>query len=152
MTTDWTARLAPVADALTGLDLSDPSAAKALLATRLDGDTMAAITADLLSAHAEGGLTPKDGGPHVRFGRLARPSEASRGFSIDVVDIAGAGAPHTHPEGEVSWCVPLEGAPRFEGVAEGWAVCRPGSRHVPEVTGGRMLIVYWLPQGAVAWG
>ena len=27
----------------------------------------------------------------------------------------------------------------------------PGSRHVPEVAGGRMLIVYFLPDGAMEW-
>ena len=31
----------------------------------------------------------------------------------------------------------------------GWVVESPGSEHVPTVEGGRMLIVYLLPEGAI---
>jgi len=43
------------------------------------------------------------------------------------------------------------GDPRFDGHPEGWAVYAPGSVHVPEVTGGEMLILYLLPEGAIEW-
>ena len=65
------------------------------------------------------------------------------------VDMAGPGAEHVHPGGEVNLCFATEGDPRFCGTGEGWYVVPPGSQHVPEVTGGRMLIAYFLPQGAI---
>ena len=33
----------------------------------------------------------------------------------------------------------------------GGAVYGPGSEHVPAVTGGEMLILYLLPDGAIEW-
>jgi hypothetical protein len=61
------------------------------------------------------------------------------------------GPRHKHPRGEVNLSFALEGAPRFDGQPEGWVVFPPGSEHVPTVTGGRMLIAYFLPGGAIEW-
>lgn len=151
MTTDVLAALDPILDALVGLDLTDRAAAERALGERLDAATMNRATAGLRAAHAEGTLTPREATPTLRFGRVAKATDATKGFSIDVVDIEGSGAGHAHPQGEVSWCIPLEGEPVFEGAGEGWVVLPPGSRHEPTVTGGRMLIVYFLPGGAVDW-
>lgn len=130
------------------LDLTDPAAATAALRAAFpDGD---ALTAALRQAHSAGELPLRAASAEVSFGRLARPADAG-GCSIDLVDIAGSGAGHTHPTGEVSWCVPWSGEPEFEGVGGGWAVLPPTSHHVPTVTGGRMLIVYWIPDGKVTW-
>ena len=38
---------------------------------------------------------------------------------------------------------------RFDGNAPGWVVYGRGSAHVPTVTGGEMLILYFLPGGAI---
>jgi hypothetical protein len=149
---DLISLLAPIGAHLHTLDLSAPDHARAALDAAFPADRMAPVTAALLAAHAAGALTPKEGGPNIRFGRVSKSTPETHHHSLDAVDIAGAGAPHTHPRGEVSWCVPLEGAPVFEGVPSGWAVLPPGSHHTPTVTGGRMLIVYWLPGGEVAWG
>lgn len=146
-----TAALAPALRALAGVDLSDPSAAESALAARLSAADGAALTAALLDAHATRGLTPKRATESLTFGRLAKASDDTLGFSIDAVDMSGAGAAHTHPKGEVSWCIALDGTPTFEGCAAGWKVMPPGSRHVPTVVGGRMLIVYFLPDGAMDW-
>ena len=43
----------------------------------------------------------------------------------------------------------LDGAPTFDGEPPGWVVKPPASSHVPTVAGGRMLIVYLLPSGAI---
>lgn len=108
-----------------------------------------AVEAALRAAHAEGWLTNKEAGG-VRFGRLTRASESSAGLSIDVVDMAGpASAPHTHVTGEYDLCLVLEGSPRFDGHGPGWVVYPPGSRHIPTVTGGRMLIAYFVPGGEI---
>jgi hypothetical protein len=144
-------RLAPLARTVSTLDLAAPDAASALAAA-FDAEVMAPITAALRAAHAAGLLTPHRASPTLTYGRLAKATETTHGQSIDVVDIAGEGAVHSHPRGEVSWCIPLEGEPVFEQAREGWVVLPPGSRHVPTVTGGRMLIVYFLPGGEVAWG
>ena len=72
-------------------------------------------------------------------------------MSIDVVEFEGPAAEHVHPQGEVSLCFVRSGAPRFDGRGPGFVVLPPGSRHVPTVEGGRMLIAYFLPDGAVEW-
>lgn len=38
---------------------------------------------------------------------------------------------------------------RFDGKREGWPVCGPGSAHHPTVSGGRAVVRYLLPQGAI---
>ena len=40
-------------------------------------------------------------------------------------------------------------AARFDGHGAGWVVYGPGSAHSPTVTGGRALVLYLLPQGAI---
>jgi len=135
--------LGPVLDQVAMLDARDPGAAAAALA----GLDLEAVRRALLEAHGEGWLTAKEAGG-VRFGRLTRPSPESHELSVDVVDMAGAASgAHTHVTGEFDLCFPLEGAPRFDGRPGPWVVYPPGSRHVPTVTGGRMLIVYFVPGG-----
>lgn len=143
--------LAPLSEAIAALDLTRPEEARANLEATFDAHRMAELTEALRASHAAGTLTPRQAAPGVRFGRAAKPAQLPGGCSVDVVDIEGAGAGHTHPRGEVSWCVPLSGDPTFEGVRSGWAVLGAGSHHVPTVRGGRMLIAYWIPGGEVAW-
>lgn len=150
--TDLPALLAPISQHLATLQLTDAPSARVALDDAFPPAAMAPIVAALRAAHEAGTLTPRDAGPGVRFGRISKPTPETAGHSLDAVDLDGAGAPHTHPSGEVSYCVPLDGTPTFEGVSTGWAVLPPGSRHTPTTTGGRMLIVYWLPGGAVTWG
>ena len=47
--------------------------------------------------------------------------------------------------------IPLDGTPDFDGHGSGWAVYPSGSVHVPDVTGGTMLILYFLPGGEIEW-
>lgn len=139
------AAAAPILERLSGLSAADPVGAVSALSA-LDIAPFASL---LRAAHAEGWLTPREGGG-VRFGRLSKALPESRGFSIDVVDMSGgASGAHTHPLGEFDLCFPLEGRPAFDGRTGPWVVYPPGSRHVPTVTGGRMLIVYFLPEGAI---
>jgi hypothetical protein len=138
--------LKPLCRTISALDLSHPD--EAVAALRHAHPELSAVREAVL---ADDGLVPKRAGPQVRFGRVAKPSEATFGLSIDAVDMAGAAAEHTHPNGEVSLCFATEGDPRFLGHPEGWVVVPPGSRHVPTVTGGRMRILYFLPDGAMVW-
>jgi hypothetical protein len=138
--------LRPVLQVLKNLEAGRPAqAAEVLLA-----QDHSAIIAAAKAAAAEGWLVNREAGPHVRFGRLAKATPESLDFSIDAVIMDGpAPGPHTHLSGEFDLCIPLEGQPRFDGHAETWVVYAPGSRHIPTVTGGKMLILYFVPGGQI---
>lgn len=143
--------LRAVTATVAALDLHQPAVAVAALERAFDAATIDTLDRLFATASAEGWLTPRQASETVSFGRLAKPSAETHGLSIDVVDMSGPGAAHTHPHGEVSLCFPRAGDPRFEGVQRGWAVLPPGSTHVPTVRGGRMVIAYFLPEGAMIW-
>lgn len=140
----------PLIDAAKGVDLTDPAAARETLRSRLDPASTEgrAVSAALKQLLDEGKVADR-GEPPLKFGRAAKATDETSGFSIDVVDMQGPGPKHTHPNGEVNWCIALEGEPTFMGQPAGWVVEPPGSQHVPTVEGGRMLIVYLLPEGAI---
>ena len=141
---------APLIEAARGLDLNDPNAARAELESRFpsDGPAAQALNTELIRRYRAGELAQR-GAPPVRFGRVAKPSPETADHSIDVVVMEGAGPRHRHPQGEVDYCVRLDGDPKFDGQPTGWVVYGPGSEHVPTVSGGEMLIAYLLPQGGI---
>ena len=141
---------APLMKAAEGLDLSDSTAAREELVRRFDptSEAGAKLSEDLKGLLAEGKLC-ENGEMPVKWGRVAKAGDESLGFSIDVVHMNGPGPKHTHPQGEVNFCIALEGEPTFDGQGPGWVVFPPGSTHVPTVAGGTMLIVYLLPSGAI---
>jgi hypothetical protein len=147
---DLLAELAPIAATVVTLDLSDVDGSEATLLARYPDP--ARLVALLRAASDEGWLTPKRSTDTLTFGRLCRSNEAMHGCSVDVVDMVGEGGEHTHPNGEVSLCIPIDGEPRFDGKPGPWVVKPPGSHHTPTVTGGRMLIAYLLPGGAIRFG
>lgn len=140
----------PLFEAAQGVDLSDVDAARAELSRRLDpaGPAAAELGAALQTLLDEGQIADR-GEPPVRWSRVAKAGEPTLDFSIDVVHMNGPGPKHTHPQGEVNFCIALEGEPTFDGQGPGWVVFPPGSTHVPTVAGGTMLIVYLLPSGAI---
>lgn len=141
---------APLIAAADGVSPSDPQAAGVLLRQRLDphGASARELNARLRQLLDAGEIAQR-GAPPVKYGRVAKAGPQTREFSIDVVDMNGAGPRHRHPRGEINYCIALEGAPTFMGQPPGWVVEPPGSEHVPTVAGGRMLIVYLLPQGEI---
>lgn len=135
----------PVAEVVSRLGTESPDR---LVAALSELDT-SALEATALAAHAAGWLTPREAGG-VKFGRLTRADAASFGLSIDVVDMDGpAAGAHAHPRGEVELCIDLAGEPSFDGIRQRFIAYPPGSRHVPTVSGGRMLILYFLPGGEI---
>ena len=140
----------PLLRAAQGVSLDDPASAVAELNQRLDPqeEEAASLNAALKTLLEEGRIADRGELP-VRWGRVAKPSEESLGFSIDVVLMNGAGPRHRHPLGEVNYCVALEDTPTFQDQSPGWVVESPGSEHVPTVSGGTMLIVYLLPEGSM---
>jgi hypothetical protein len=92
----------------------------------------------------------------IRWGRVVKHGADTHGFSVDVVDMQDlAGPHHVHPNGEIDMVMPIQadgtpgGGARFDGQGAGWKVYAPGSAHRPTVTGGRSLVLYLLPQGAI---
>lgn len=144
------AALAPVLEAIAGLDLGEPAAARAALDARfpLDGAFLADIRAQVEQGLEAGWLVPRENGD-IRFGRVAKATPETRDTVIDAVLMHGPGPGHTHPSGEVDLCFALEGAPRFDGNPPGWTVYGPDSWHVPTVSGGTMVILYFLPGSAI---
>jgi hypothetical protein len=51
--------------------------------------------------------------------------------------------------GEIDLVMPLSGPARFDGRGAGWVVYGPGSAHRPTVRGGKALVLYLLPGGAI---
>ena len=140
------AGLVPTIDAL---DLAaDDAAGRLESAHPMGGETMLRIRA-LCEAGVEAGwLVPREAGPKVRFGRLEKDMG---GYAVDCVLMEGRALGHTHPRGEVNIGLAWEGEPLFDGQPAGWSVYPPGSHHVPTVTNGRMLFVYFTPGGEVIW-
>ena len=98
---------------------------------------------------AAGWLCNREGGG-IRYGRIFKPAPELHGFSVDVVDMADiAGPHHVHPNGEIDLLMPIEGDARFDDRGAGWIVKTPGSAHRPTVSGGRALVLYLLPAGAI---
>ena len=140
----------PLLEAAQGLELHSAAAARAELARRVDpaGPSAQALARELVALHEQGRIAANGELP-VRWGRVAKASPDSLGFSIDVVVMNGPGPLHRHPCGEINFAVAMEGDPRFDGQPAGWIVFPPDSQHVPTVSGGKMLIVYLLPEGRI---
>ncbi len=97
---------------------------------------------------ADGWMCNREGGG-IRFGRVVKAVDGA-GFSVDVVDMTDiAGPHHVHPNGEVDMIMPISTDAQFDGQGAGWLVYPPGSAHAPTVTGGRALVLYLLPHGAI---
>jgi Domain of unknown function (DUF4863) len=112
-------------------------------------DTFRSLQESCERGVTEGWLCNREGGG-IRYGRIFKPADDLCGFSVDVVDMNEVVGPHhVHPNGEIDLIMPLEGDAKFNGHGAGWLVCPPGSAHHPTVSGGRALVLYLLPQGAI---
>lgn len=108
------------------------------------------IFAACRAAIAAGWMCDREAGG-IRYGRVVKPGPETHGFSVDVVDMNECAGPHhEHPNGEIDLVMPLEGPAEFDGQGAGWKVYGPGSAHFPTVRGGRALVLYLLPQGAIS--
>ncbi len=97
----------------------------------------------------EGWLCDREHGG-VRFGRIIKPGPETNGFSVDVVQMADLAGPyHGHPNGEIDMIIPESADARFDGEGQGWVVYEAGSEHYPTVSGGKAIVLYLLPEGAI---
>ncbi|MCX4239937.1 4-hydroxylaminobenzoate lyase [Paraliomyxa miuraensis] len=158
---DLLTQLAPVLDLVAELPLAECRDADeaARLAARLEstmpaqGELAQAIGRSLREGIAAGWLCDR-GEPSARFSRVAKADPRTRDLSIDVVDLEGPALRHRHPRGEVTLGFaidPTAEGSRFDGHPPGWVVMPAGSVHTPTVTGPRMALLYFLPDGAVEW-
>lgn len=150
---DLKSLLAPISTFVATLDLEDAGLAEQALAHRFppEGEEVSAVTSAALAALKAGTICQKGEGA-LKFSRIAKPEADPGHCSIDAVWMdSSVGPVHTHLKGEVCLCIALAGTPNFEGRTDRWMVLPPKSRHNPTVKNGTMLILYWWPDGAVAW-
>ena len=141
------AALEPIVTRLKGIALENGATARAAVEAAIPfrGPLVAAVRPLAEAGMREGWLCPKEN-LGIRFGR---PVKDLNGFSVDAVVMSTPGPRHRHPNGEIDLCFATRGAPRFDGQPAGWVVYGPGSVHVPTVADGEMLILYFLPAGAI---
>lgn len=138
--------LRPLANALLAVEVqAGDAAAQAERAAPFAGALVAAVRTAALANVDSAWLLPKAQGG-IRFGRVAKELE---GFSVDAVLMDVPGPKHRHPNGEIDLCLPTQGEPRFDGQPAGWVVYGKDTTHIPTVRGGQMLILYFLPGGAI---
>lgn len=112
-------------------------------------------------------------GPSYRRSRIAEPSPETFQFSITAVymdskdpkrfkddhdDHQGdvlRGQYHGHPYGELNMVIPLDKGAELMGLqgwqGAGWTAPDPGSRHYPEVKGGALIALFYLPAGRISY-
>jgi Domain of unknown function (DUF4863) len=114
-----------------------------------DGQDFKAIFSACQEAIAAGWMCNRSAGG-IRFGRVIMPRTQLDRFSVDVVEMENIAGPyHAHPHGEIDLIMPIDADARFDDKGAGWLVYPPASRHTPTVTGGKALILYLLPEGAI---
>jgi hypothetical protein len=109
-------------------------------------------------------------GPHYRRSRILEPSPETFHFSITAVYMDSMdpkafpeedegevlqGEYHGHPYGELNLVVPLTPGAELMGLqgwqGPGWTAPDPGSRHYPEVRGGALIALFYLPAGRISY-
>ena len=86
----------------------------------------------------------------IRYGRVIKPSDELKGYSVDVVDMENIRGPHhRHPKGEIDMVMPIDADAQFDGKGAGWKVYKADTAHYPTVTNGRALVLYLLPGGDI---
>jgi hypothetical protein len=109
-------------------------------------------------------------GPNYRRSRIAEPSAETLHFSITAVYMNSKDATrfrddhdtdvlrgqfHGHPYGEINLVVPLDEGAELMGLqgwqGPGWTAPDPGSRHYPEVKGGALIALFYLPAGRISY-
>ncbi|HEY2607942.1 DUF4863 family protein [Paraburkholderia sp. RL18-103-BIB-C] len=106
-------------------------------------------------------------GWNYRRARLVEPSEKTFGFSITTVYMDSRGNDqanpegsfrgdyHSHPYGEFNMVVSLNDGAALAGpngwCYGGWTAPAPGSHHYPEIKGGAIIALFFLPAGRISY-
>ena len=100
-------------------------------------------------------------GPKYRRGRIAPPTPESNFISITTVYMSSEeeyrGQYHAHPYGEINCVILLdeESKAELKGMqgwqSAGWTSPGPGTHHYPEVRGGELVALFFLPAGRISY-
>jgi hypothetical protein len=109
-------------------------------------------------------------GPNYRRSRILEPCPETLHFSITAVYMNSndarrfrdwdesdvlRGQYHGHPYGELNLVVPLNAGAQLKGLqgwqGPGWTAPDPGSHHYPEVRGGAVIALFYLPAGRISY-
>lgn len=98
-------------------------------------------------------------GRDYRRGKIALPSAETRYFSITTVYMRSAeafrGQYHKHPYGEINCVVQIDPTAELRGMhgwqGAGWTSPGPGTHHYPEVRGGALVALFFLPAGRISY-
>lgn len=149
---EFTELLRPVIDAVKGTEWDTHLETELNNRFPPEGEVVRTITEACHAAIGEGWMC-KHGEAPLKYGRVIKPIEETANMSVDVVDMENiAGPRHRHPNGEVCLTMPIDENATFDGCGAGWCVNAPGTQHSPTVKGGRALVLYLLPDGAIDFG
>lgn len=98
-------------------------------------------------------------GPKYRRSKISFPTRESRYFSITTVYMdsqeAYRGQYHVHPYGEINCVIQLDPTAELRGMTKwqgaGWTSPGPGTHHFPEVRGGALVALFFLPAGRISY-
>ena len=97
-------------------------------------------------------------GCKYRRGKIIPPVAETKYFSITAVYMEGdpiVGQPHTHPYGEINCVVQVNETAELKGMhgwqGPGWTSPGPGTHHYPEVRGGGLVSIVFLPAGRISY-
>lgn len=143
---DFQGLVAQVTQSVQGRILESELAADLNARFPATGPDFQAIWAACETGIAAGWMCAREQGG-IKFGRVIKDID---GFSVDVVEMSDVVGPHhRHPNGEIDMILPIDGGAEFDGHGAGWVVYGPGSAHQPTVRGGKALVLYLLPGGAI---
>lgn len=146
---EFTSLIAGITGRIAGQALDDRLEARLNAEFPAGGAEFERIFAACQEAIAAGWMCNREAGG-IRFGRVVKPSDAIHGFSVDVVVMDSIRGPHhRHPNGEIDMIMPLDAEAKFDGRGRGWLVYPAGHAHSPTVTGGKAVVLYLLPGGAI---
>lgn len=111
-------------------------------------------------ANEEGWVaTDEIDGSKYRRTRICTPTEMNRYFSITTVYMESEevyrGQYHLHPYGEINCVVQVDDTAELRGMSgwqgAGWTSPGPGTHHYPEVRGGALVALFFLPAGRISY-
>ena len=108
----------------------------------------------------EGWVATEDiDGPKYRRSKISPPTDTCRYFSITTVYMNSQevyrGQYHVHPYGEINCVIQLDPTAELMGMSgwqgAGWTSPGPGTHHYPEVRGGAVVALFFLPAGRISY-